>query len=184
MRRRSSMACVVVDLRVLDLVVVDIVAVQGGSWLGLAIVSGGCHWVYCWLGLGLLATCGIMDESTINSAGMENDENGRFSQYVSLEKHIRKGDWDAANQVISSNSEVATAKISITGSTALHIAIFEGHTNIVEELVKIMSEEDLKMKDRDDFTVLGYCAIVGNIQMAKCIIGKSRTLLSIGEWKL
>ncbi|KAL4599600.1 hypothetical protein ACB092_11G138100 [Castanea dentata] len=108
-------------------------------------------------------------------------ENGRFSQYVSLEKHIRKGDWDAANQFISSNPVVATATISITGSTALHIAIFEGHTNIVEKLVNIMSEEELKIKDTDDYTVLGYCAIVGNIQMAKCIIGKSRTLLSIGS---
>ena len=112
---------------------------------------------------------------------MENDENGRFSQYVSLEKHIREGEWDAANQFISSNPRVVSAKISITGSTALHIAIFEGHMNIVEELVKIMSEENLKFKNRGGYTVLGYCAIAGNIQMAKCIIGKSRTLLSIGN---
>ena len=112
---------------------------------------------------------------------MENDEDGRFSQHVSLEKHIREGEWDAANQFISSSPEAMTAKISISGSTALHIAIFEGHTNIVEELVKITSEENLKVKNADGFTVLGYCAIVGNIQMAKCIIGKSRTLLSIGN---
>ncbi|XP_075644590.1 uncharacterized protein LOC142615706 isoform X2 [Castanea sativa] len=117
----------------------------------------------------------------IADSEMEDDENGHFSQYVSLEKHIRRGDWDAANQVISSNPEVATAKISIFGRTALHIAIFEGHVNVVEELVKIMSEEDLKIKDAIDFSVLGYCAIVGNIQMAKCIIGKSWTLLSIGS---
>ena len=112
---------------------------------------------------------------------MENDEDGRFSQHVSLEKHIREGEWDAANQFISSNPETMTAKISISGSTALHIAIFEGHTNIVEELVKIMSEENLKIKDEADCTVLGNCAVVGNIQMAKCIIGKSRALLSIGN---
>ena len=112
---------------------------------------------------------------------MENDEDGRFSQHVSLEKHIREGEWDAANQFIGSNPETMTAKISISGSTALHIAIFEGHMNIVEELVKIMSEENLKIKDTDNCTVLGYCAMVGNIQMAKCIIGKSRTLLSIGS---
>ena len=112
---------------------------------------------------------------------MENDENGRFSQHVSLEKHIREGEWDAANQFISSSPEAMAAKISILGSTALHIAIFEGHTNIVEELVKIMSEENLKVKNAHGFTVLGYCAVVGNIQMAKCIIGKSRTLLSIGN---
>ena len=112
---------------------------------------------------------------------MENDENGLFSQYVSFEKHIRKGEWNAANQFISSNPLAMNAQISITGSTALHIAIFEGHMNIVEELVKIMSEENLKIKDANGFTVLDYCAIVGNIQMAKCIIGKSRTLLSIGN---
>ena len=69
----------------------------------------------------------------------------------------------------------------IHGSTALHVAIFAGRMNIVEELVKIMSEEDLKIKDARDNTVLGYCAIVGNIRMAECIIGKSRTLLSIGN---
>ena len=112
---------------------------------------------------------------------MENDEDGGFSQYVSFEKNIRKGEWDAANQFISSDPEAVTAQISINGSTALHIAIFEGHMNIVEELVKIMSEENFKIKNEDGFTVLGYCAIVGNIQMAKCIIGKSRTLLSIGN---
>ena len=107
---------------------------------------------------------------------MENDENGLFSQYASFEKHICEGEWDAANQFISSNPEAVTAQISISG-----IAIFEGHMNIAEELVKIMSEENLKIKDARDYTVLGYCAMVGNIQMAKCIIGKSRTLLSIGN---
>ena len=112
---------------------------------------------------------------------MGNDENGCFRQYAAFENYIRQGDWDSANQFISSNPEAVTAQISISGSTALHIAIFEGHMNIVDELVNIMSEENLKIKDADDYTVLGYCAMVGNIQMAKCIIGKSRTLLSIGN---
>ena len=112
---------------------------------------------------------------------MKNNENSGFSQYLSFEKHIRKGDWDAANQFINSHPEAVSARISFLGSTALHIAILEGHMNTVEDLVKIMSEENLKIKDAGDYTVLGYCAIVGNIQMAKCIIAKSRTLLSIGN---
>ena len=112
---------------------------------------------------------------------MGYDMNGRSSQYVSLEKHIREGKWDDANQFISSDPEAVIAQISISGSTALHIAIFAGHMNIVDELVKIMSEENLKIKDSDNYTVLGYCAMVGNIQMAECIIRKSRTLLSIGN---
>jgi len=112
---------------------------------------------------------------------MKNNENSGFSQYLSFEKHIRKGDWDAANQFINSHPEAVSARISILGSTALHIAIFAGHMNIVEELVKIMLEENLKIKDTGDYTVLGCCALVGNIQMAKCIIGKCRSLLSIGN---
>nr|POE67849.1 ankyrin repeat-containing protein npr4 [Quercus suber] len=112
---------------------------------------------------------------------MRNDENSGFSQYLSFEKHIRKGNWDAAMQFINSHPEAVSARISFLESTALHIAIFEGHTNIVEELVKIMSEENLKIKDTSGFTVLGHCAMAGNIQMAKCIIGKSRSLLSIGN---
>ena len=85
---------------------------------------------------------------------MESDENGGFSQYASFEKNIRKGEWDAANQFISSNPEAVTEIISVSGCTALHLAIFEGRMNIVDELVKIMSEENLKIKDTDDYTVL------------------------------
>ena len=85
---------------------------------------------------------------------MKNNENSGFSQYLSFEKHIHKGDWDAANQFINSHPEAVSARISILGSTALHTAIFAGHMNIVEELVKIMSEENLKIKDTDDYTVL------------------------------
>ena len=60
-------------------------------------------------------------------------ENSGFSQYASFEKDIRKGNWDTANRFISSHPEAMSAKISITESTALHIAIDAGHTNIVEE---------------------------------------------------
>ncbi|KAM3729276.1 hypothetical protein ACB098_M004200 [Castanea mollissima] len=91
---------------------------------------------------------------------------------------IAKIAWDTFAEMSKSDTDPEIAEMS---NTALHIAIFEGHVNIVEELVKIMSEENLKIKDASDFSVLGYCAIYGNIQMAKCIIGKSRTLLSIGS---
>ena len=117
-----------------------------------------------------------------NLAEMENNENSAFRQYLSFEKHIRKGNWDAANQFLSSHpSEAVCEKTSPWSSKALHIAVFAGHTHIVEELVKIMSEENLKIKDEERYTVLGNCALVGNIQMVKCIIGKSQALLSIGN---
>ena len=102
-----------------------------------------------------------------------------FRQYVSFRKDVYEGKWDSANQFLSSHPEALSAKISSHGDTALHIAIHEGHKNIVKELVNKMSEENLKTKNNFEVTILGYCAQIGNKEMAKCIIGKSQTLLSI-----
>ena len=52
----------------------------------------------------------------------------------------------------------------------------------VKELVNKMSEENLKTKNNSGSTFLSICAQIGNIEMAKCIIRKSRTLLSIGNY--
>lgn len=110
---------------------------------------------------------------------MADNENSDFRQFVPFKKYIHEGKWDDAKQFIRVNSEAKRAKISYRGSTALHIAIFSGHTNIVEELVKIMTKEDLEIKDDDDVTVLGSCAIAGNVKMAECIIKQNQDLLNI-----
>ena len=57
---------------------------------------------------------------------MKNNENSGFSQYAFLEKYIRKGDWDAVSGFINSHPEAMRARITINGSTALHVAIFAG----------------------------------------------------------
>ena len=105
-----------------------------------------------------------------------------FRQYVSFRKDVYEGKWDSANQFLSSHPEALSAKISRNGDTALHKAIVGGHMNIVKELVNKMSEENLKTKNNFGATVLSTCAQFGNIEMAKCIIIKSRTLLSIGNY--
>ena len=105
-----------------------------------------------------------------------------FSQYASFHKNVHEGNWDSANQFLSSHPEALSAKISFDGDTALHIAVVGGHMNIVKELVNKMSEENLKTKNNYDVTVLGFCAQIGKIEMAICIIGKSRTLLSIENY--
>jgi ankyrin repeat protein len=79
-----------------------------------------------------------------------------FRQYASFRKNVHEGNWDSANQFLSSHPEALSAKISRNGDTALHIAILDGHMNIVKELVNKMSEENLKTKNNFDVTVLGF----------------------------
>ena len=106
-----------------------------------------------------------------NLAVMQNNENNHL-QYVDFAKNIRKGDWNAAKDFLRLHPEAVSEQISYSGNTALHIA---------EELVKQMSEENLEIKDNDGLAVLGCSAIVGNIQITKCITQKNRRLLSIGN---
>ena len=99
-------------------------------------------------------------------AGIENRKYELFRQY------LRNGDWDCAKKFITSNPEAESAIISNTGSTALHIVIHAGHLEIVEKLVNMLLKEKLIMRHKDGNTVLGFCALVGSAEMAKCIVEK------------
>ena len=87
-----------------------------------------------------------------------------FSQYAPFLKNVYEGNWDSANQFLSSHPEALSEKISNDGDTALHIAFLGGHMDIVKELVNKMSEENLKTKTNCGSTVLGICAQIGNIE--------------------
>lgn len=115
-----------------------------------------------------------------NLTGMENNANDK---YISFQKDILEGNWEAAKRVLSSDLEAVRALGSYDGSTALHIAVAAGRVEIVKELVTIMSEKDLHIKDDDKYTALGCSAFVGNIEIAECIIGKSPILLTIENGK-
>ena len=103
-------------------------------------------------------------------------------KYISFRRDLRNGNWSAANQFIRYNPEAKSAIIANTGSTALHIAILAGRLNIVKKLVEMLPEDILlEIKDKDGNTFLGYCALVGTKQMAKCIVKKCQSLPGIGN---
>ena len=115
----------------------------------------------------------------------ESDKKGNiddgFEIYKDLHKALQIGDWNAANEFLNRHQNTISAKITVTGKTALCVAVEAGHVDIVEELVKQMTEENLKIKDGDGDTALALAAYLGNYRMAKCILGKNENLISIGD---
>ncbi|KAK7830183.1 hypothetical protein CFP56_028509 [Quercus suber] len=98
-----------------------------------------------------------------NLAVMQNNENNLL-QYVDFAKNIRKGDWNAAKEFLSSTHCNPWRTYQHCGRV--------GEANV---------GRNLEIKDNDGLTVLGCSAIVGNIQITKCITQKNRRLLSIGN---
>ena len=115
----------------------------------------------------------------------ESDEEGNIGDcveiYVDLYKSLQIGDWNAAKKFLNRHPLAISAKITVKGGTALHVAAEAGHVHIVEELVKQMSKENLAIKDFSGFTALVRACLIGNCRMAECMLGKNENLISIGN---
>ncbi|KAK3432368.1 hypothetical protein EUGRSUZ_E04256 [Eucalyptus grandis] len=66
-------------------------------------------------------------------------------------------------------------RAEITGEkeTALHIAAVAGHREFVEELVKMMTSEDLQLQTKDGNTALCFAAASGVREIAKAMVDKN-----------
>ena len=106
-------------------------------------------------------------------------EDGVEIYYMDLRKALQIGDWNAAKELLNRHPHAISAKITGRDKTALHVATEAGHANIVEELVKQMSEENLEIKDDEGFTALAVASYNGNYRMAECMLGKNENLIRI-----
>ncbi|GKV49456.1 hypothetical protein SLEP1_g56206 [Rubroshorea leprosula] len=101
---------------------------------------------------------------------------------VELGKSIRKGDWNAVKQFFVFDKHPLDTIIE--GYTALHFAILAGKYEIAEELIMMMSETDLERKTAwnvGGHTALTLVATTGITHLARCLVGRNRSLLRIGN---
>ncbi|XP_076923326.1 uncharacterized protein LOC143585417 [Bidens hawaiensis] len=89
------------------------------------------------------------------------------------------GDWKSANRILSARKELVRFSITETHETALHIAASTQNTEFVEELVKIMEEEDLELQNKNGNTALSLAAIAGNQKLSQLMVDKNDRLLTI-----
>ncbi|XP_070673561.1 uncharacterized protein [Malus domestica] len=94
-------------------------------------------------------------------------------------RYVRRGDWCKAKEFLTLHPIAITATDS-DGDTALHNAIYKEHEQIVEELVQLMTEEQLETKNGDGQTALTIAA-AKNLKIVKCLVAKNKKLLGIAN---
>ncbi|CAN6691662.1 unnamed protein product [Malus baccata var. baccata] len=97
-------------------------------------------------------------------------------EYHAFFAAVRRGDWQETEKFLNQHPNAKTATDS--WGTALHNATICGHEKIVEELVQLMTKEDLERKASGGWTALGYAAR-DNLKMVECMVTRNRELLSI-----
>lgn len=80
--------------------------------------------------------------------------------------------WDKAKSIYDKYPDMVRIPLSAGGDTALHIAVIMKNTTFVKELVKLMTLQDLEIKNADGNTAFCMAAITGNDDLFKFVMEK------------
>ncbi|ONI14482.1 hypothetical protein PRUPE_4G282500 [Prunus persica] len=108
-----------------------------------------------------------------------NDESAVNVNHGCLYKSLNSGDWNAAKKYIDQHSGSLKHRGSSSGGTALHEAIERKQSEIVEELLKLMTKEDLEIQDDHGFTAFFYALQKGKAKIVASMIKKNENLVTM-----
>ncbi|KAI3983094.1 hypothetical protein MKX01_035375 [Papaver californicum] len=113
----------------------------------------------------------------------DNDERQDHNRYQRLYKAAKEGNWRMAEDFISEvGRDIAVeAPVTLTSDTALHIAASEGHSKFVEQLVILMTPEQLENKNIYGDTALQMTVLVGNIESVIVMVEKNEKLTRLHD---
>lgn len=90
-------------------------------------------------------------------------------------------DWDAVKSFLDEHENALTARINVTGRTILHVSVANGKAKIVEELVNLLSREELEIQDIEGRTAFSLVALFGFTKLAECMVRKNENLVCMAD---
>ncbi|KAL1537566.1 hypothetical protein AAHA92_30063 [Salvia divinorum] len=107
---------------------------------------------------------------------------------MALHRAALKGDWNAAEELLTRNRDLTKTAITEGGEIALHIAAVEGHEIFVSKLLEIMEKDDVAAQNAKGCTALCFAAAAGHIEIAKLMLKEDANLANVkgdeGVWPL
>ncbi|KAM1059169.1 hypothetical protein TB1_023272 [Malus domestica] len=125
------------------------------------------------------------EDEELNTGLKRNEEyyksNGDFSEFPHhqpLIDAVAKGDWSSAKKYLTKHPDAIRERGSLSGSTALHMAVSMENEYMAKELVELMTEQDLEIEDANGVTAITLATLIVP-EVARCIIEKNKRLLCI-----
>ncbi|CAI9266557.1 unnamed protein product [Lactuca saligna] len=100
-------------------------------------------------------------------------------RHENLYNAVEDGDIELVKEIFKNNPNAGRAIVTPHRDTALHVAILSGNIKIALELVKQMTPEDLEIANEFGATPLSLTAITESTKLAKAMVQKNRTLVTI-----
>ncbi|KAL8485184.1 hypothetical protein ACS0TY_027475 [Phlomoides rotata] len=100
-----------------------------------------------------------------------------YDKYFPVCDAVLSGNWETTNDLFR-NEEECEAIISRAKETALHVAVLSGRANaFVRRLVGMMRPQALAFMNNSGYTAFHLCAMIGNTEAARILLGKNPDLL-------
>ena len=113
--------------------------------------------------------------------GGEQEAQADSANHPELYRAAMKGRWKKAKVIFDQDPDAVKRKISNLGMTALHVAASCGRSGFVEQLVKILSREQLEAIDQLGRTALHHVALAADVDAAKAMVTKNPILPYLGD---
>ncbi|KAF2318333.1 hypothetical protein GH714_005393 [Hevea brasiliensis] len=110
-----------------------------------------------------------------------DNERKRFGP---LHQAIHQRDWDKIQDFLKRNKDALTARITQYGSLPIHVAVANGYEEISENLIRLMSKEQLVIQDTFGQTALHLTAACGSSRITKCLVQKNKELVTIPDFRM
>ncbi|KAK2646879.1 hypothetical protein Ddye_022074 [Dipteronia dyeriana] len=123
----------------------------------------------------------LPDRSLLPSQS-ENRDQYRL-KCLPLKKFALAGNFNEAQPLLGDESDdhLSMLRTAITemDQTVLHVATGARQVGFVEEIIKLMESDDLKLQDRNGNTAFCFAAAVGSIEIVKLMLDKNPDLLTL-----
>ncbi|KAL7588733.1 hypothetical protein Lser_V15G40736 [Lactuca serriola] len=122
----------------------------------------------------------ISQQHLVDMPFTSNGETPEWKRILSeLLEASKEGNWKAAKGILDKHKELVRVSINVWGETALHVAAYEGHTLFVENLVRLMEDVDLELKNSSSNTALHIVAQGKNVVIANVLATENPKLLDM-----
>lgn len=101
------------------------------------------------------------------------------TDYLPLSRAIMRGNWEEAREIFTRDKDALTAKLNVSGQSALHMAVGAcKHIQFVENLLEEINPESLlTLVGYNKINALHRAAMVDNTKAAKMLVEKNPYLL-------
>ncbi|KAM3694300.1 hypothetical protein ACJW31_07G047600 [Castanea mollissima] len=96
--------------------------------------------------------------------------------YLCLYRAAREGNWQDAKKILEGDRDIIRYSITQTKESVLHIAFASKHMAFVKELMQILSDDDLELRNQEGETALCFAAKSGIVAIAKEMVIKNNRL--------